>query len=151
MKLWRSKADAEIPAFNLAAMIDMVLLLVVFFTMSSQFQQSQQKPLDLPRLAGEGRVYEPERSMVVNLEASGQVSIGAGAPVSVQEVAREARAALAAVNNDPVRLDLVVRAESGTRAEHLNTLARALADAGVKRLKIVTAGEESVSSGGFTP
>jgi biopolymer transport protein ExbD len=151
MNLLRRHREESLPAFNLAAMIDVVLLLIVFFTMSSQFQQAQQRPRDLPRLEGEDRAYEPSKSMIVDLSVDGSLSSPEGVTLSVAEVARNAADALASVSNDSARLDVVVRADSRTPALHLNRLAAELSRVGVRTWKLATSGEDAPVGQGFTP
>ncbi|MFN7440054.1 MAG: ExbD/TolR family protein, partial [Phycisphaerales bacterium] len=47
MRLFKRK-DIPEAGFDLTAMIDIVLLLIIFFTLTSQFVQTLQRPMPLP-------------------------------------------------------------------------------------------------------
>jgi biopolymer transport protein ExbD len=61
----------EEAGFDLTAMIDITLLLLTFFVMGSQFQQSMRAEMELPNQAGEAPRAESTRAMLVDLLKDG--------------------------------------------------------------------------------
>lgn len=131
--------------FDLTAMIDVVLLLIIFFTLSSQFQQSQQAPKDLPALAGEETPYEPETSIVVDMSPTGELTVLGGRPITAEALASEV--ALAGEGGRKT-VSLIIRAEARMPSGHLNRLALALASGGVRTWELATSGEDRGGAGG---
>lgn len=149
MKLGRSTDIAE-ASFDLTPMIDIVLLLLVFFTMTAQFAATAQRPVNLPAESGEAGDVTATHVITVDIDRDGQLSI-LGSNVTLQRLV-EMISATANATGDPspaapaapgsrVRrrdVDIIVRADRDAAAGHLNQLARALSDAGVRRWKLAT-------------
>lgn len=138
MKIGRVKKTPE-AGFDLTPMVDVVMLLVIFFVLSSQFAQAVRKALSLPTEAGEAPgVMKPE-TLIVDIERDGTMSSGG------QRLDREGL--LATVRTQirlagaPEAVDLVVRADREGPAVHLNRVAIDLASLGVRSWKLATAGE----------
>lgn len=131
---------AKEASFDLTPMIDVVLLLIIFFSLTSQFSETMLRPMDLPRQPGQPALPDDSAmSIVVDLEKDGVLRV-LGREVSSAEVATMVREQMkgAAPGSDP--LEVVVRADRMCASSHLETLARALADAGVLKWKLATAG-----------
>ncbi len=64
MKFTRPKVTPE-ATFDLTNMIDVVLLLIIFFMLTAQFAKSNQREMDLPRQAGATGAVEGELAGVV--------------------------------------------------------------------------------------
>lgn len=129
-------------SFDLTPMIDVVLLLIIFFSMTSQFSETQNQPMDLPRERGEGpSKNEAAMSVVLDLDQDGGVHV-MGKEYSERELnemlARHSQAS-AATSGAP--LEVVVRADRRCLSSHLEQLARQLADAGFLQWKIATTGK----------
>lgn len=134
MKLSASARPKE-ATFDLTPMIDVLLLLIVFFMMTSQFTRTQLMPVNLPREAGEHGMPASPHSVFIDMDASGGLHV-LGRPIEPEAVAGVI---------GPVRpgaegaVDLVVRADRTCPAVHLNRLAETLARAGVRNWKLATA------------
>ena len=146
MKVGRPKELQE-ASFDLTPMIDVVLLLIIFFMLSSQFAQAQRRPMDLPQEAG--RPSKPEGTSVVVVDIDGpdryrlleqSMSLSEVAAAVADQVGRSADGAQ--------QLELVVRAERRTPALALNRLAEALTRVGVRTWKLATLGDGAPASGG---
>lgn len=131
-------------SFDLTPMIDVVLLLIIFFTLTAQFARTQQRPMDLPKEKGERLPPEGPASLVIDLDKEGQFSV-LGQPAQLPELTR-------LVENEARRfgdkLDVVVRAHRECPAAHLNRLATALASVKVRNWKLATSSEDSGGKGG---
>jgi len=137
MKLGRAKDVHEV-SFDLTPMIDVVLLLIIFFMLSSQFAQSDRAPMDLPR--EEGRPATPDGTSLVVIDVQGDDRYRLfGQTMTLNQVA-SAVAELVGRAGEQSQPDLVVRAPRTSTAASLNRLAVALARAGVRTWKLATDG-----------
>ena len=136
MKFGRARLPRE-ATFDLTPMIDVVLLLIIFFTMTSQFAKTQQAPMDLPREKGEKGAAEKPAELVIDLRKDGSLSV-LGMPTDLGKLTRMVEGEVLRVGD---KLDLVVRADRGCAAGHLNRLAEALAGIGVRSWKLATSAE----------
>jgi len=143
--------------FDLTSMIDVVMLLIVFFMMSSQFSQLENTTMDLPAQAGGIETSQRSTSVVIDLDAQGQIRIQ-GAEVPFERLGavlamerQEATAAKAGGEADTPgsvdgamqsqRAGLVIRADRNCSTRFLNRLALALAGLGARDWSLSTTGE----------
>ncbi len=138
MKFGRPRLATE-ASFDLTPMIDVVLLLIIFFTLTSQFAKTQLEALDLPKEKGAKAESAQQATIFIDLRADGRVSV-MGTQTDVPSVAKMVQGEVLRVGD---RLDLVIRAERKCPSQHLNRLADALAGVGVRNWKLATAGEGS--------
>lgn len=123
--------------FDLTPMIDVVLLLIIFFMLSSQFAQTIRRPLPLPQEAGQLGVGADKSSVLIDLEKDGTLWIAGrrgsrGELGATFESMREQKPGAA--------IDVVIRADRACPARELDALAASLLTAGVDRWKIATTG-----------
>lgn len=141
MRLGRARVtEANV---DLTPMVDVVLLLVVFFMLTTQFARSQQTPLDLPRQPGDEAHQPRQAAMVIDLAADGRLMI-LGTPTDLQTLQQDLERERAVAGAD---FDVVVRADRSASAAHLNALADTLARSGIRFWQLATASEGSASEG----
>lgn len=171
----RTRPERTIPeaGFDLTSMIDVVLLLIIFFMASAQFARTMRAEVALPEEAGEATARPPERSVYVDVRADG-VYMLAGEEVTLDRLVQlvvadlkrrgefdggdasnpeaDASAATSRVATGD-RVEVVVRADRAALGRHLNTLAAALTGAGIRDWKLAVAGRSGarVEKGGATP
>jgi biopolymer transport protein ExbD len=136
MRFGRSRSPQK-ASFDLTPMIDVVLLLIIFFTLTAQFARTQQTPMDLPKEKGEKAPEEKPTALVIDLNKDGTLSV-LGTPTQLSDLTHMVEGEFGRFHED---LDLTVRAHRECPAAHLNRLAEALAGAGVRNWKLATAGE----------
>lgn len=138
---FRRSEEMKAAEFDLTPMIDVVLLLIIFFMLSSQFARVNAKPLDLPSEPGE-KIAEGTSSheFVLDIDVSGAISIE-GSPVADSELEGVVTAAIG--NN----ADFVIRADRACMAERLNFVALTLVRLQVRSWKLAVAGEGGSSGG----
>ena len=139
MRFTRHKPTAS-GRFNMTPMIDVVLQLVIFFMYTSQFAQLARTSIDLPEQPGLERLDGPDSPLIIDVRASGEVLI-AGDPAGPERMARLLTVESARYP-DPSLLEVLVRADRQTPAEHINRIAAALREIGVTRWKLGTASTE---------
>lgn len=141
----RFNRNKEMPeaGFDITSMIDVVLLLTIFFMMSSQFSRVSQRALDLPHQPGDTHPRPDsaaDAAVVIDLEKDGQISVaGRNYPL-------ERLATLVAIDRHRAErtgnfLDVIVRADRATPAPQLQKLAGALSAEGVDSWRLATSGE----------
>jgi biopolymer transport protein ExbD len=136
MRFGRSRTPHH-ASFDLTPMIDVVLLLIIFFTLTAQFARTQQTPMDLPKEKGERAENEKPASLVIDLDQDGKLSV-LGVATDLPNLTRMVDGEVRRVGEG---LDLVIRAHKDAPAAHLNRLAEALAGVGVRNWKLATAVE----------
>lgn len=140
MRLSRPRELAEAP-FDLTPMIDVVLLLIIFFMLSAQFAETLGAPMDLPAEKGE-TTARAEHTIVIDLARDGSLAL-AGQGVALDRLVLLVSADIRSFSGRRQTWDVVVRADRLCPAAHLNRLASALTQAGVRNWKLATAGEGS--------
>ncbi len=63
--------------FDLTPMIDVVLLLIIFFTLTAQFARTLKTPLDLPQEPGAGQADLSPTAVVIDLTKDGELRLAA--------------------------------------------------------------------------
>jgi len=130
-------------SFDLTPMIDVVLLLIIFFTLTSQFARTQQRPMDLPREKGEKSAPDKPATLVIDLDKDGKLSV-LGMDTDLPRLTRMVEGEVLRVGEG---LDVTVRAHRECPAGHLNRLANALVSVNVRNWKLATSNEESGGKG----
>jgi biopolymer transport protein ExbD len=137
----RFRRSGEIPEahFDLTPMIDVVLLLIIFFMLTAQFANTQKTPMELPAEKGTGKLDTSETAVIVDLTRDGELRLAAepvGFEEFLQTISNDLRVSKAAGKS----LELTVRVDRACAARHLNALAAALTQMGVRNWKLATAG-----------
>lgn len=153
MKFQRVVEHHEIH-FDLTAMIDVVFLLIIFFTFSTVFTKTMAAAVDLPKERGEtpsGRVSAT--SIMVDIARDGSMTIPGQGRATSETVVNEALAvvAKAAKEGKVADLEITVRADRAAPALFVNRLAGDLARAGIRTWKLSTSGEGPSDTGGGAP
>jgi biopolymer transport protein ExbD len=130
--------NPEEATFDLTPMIDVILLLIIFFTLTSQFAKTQQRPMDLPKEKGEKSTQQAAASLVIDLARDGTMSV-LGSTAALGDLTKMVQSEVQRLG---AALDLTVRADRLCPAAHLNRLAEALAGVGVRDWKLATSSGE---------
>jgi biopolymer transport protein ExbD len=153
MILGRSRSPRE-ASFDLTPMIDVVLLLIIFFMLSSQFAQTEMRPVDLPREPGDKAAQdETKATLVIDVDRAGALSILGKAiePKELRDAVDPSRR-----TGGTATTQLILRVDRNCESAHLNRLARMLASWGVREWRLATAppgapiGERASADGGGT-
>lgn len=137
MRLSRPRQLAEAP-FDLTPMIDVVLLLIIFFMLSAQFAETLGTRLDLPKEKGQA-TRVAEHSIVIDLKRDGTLVLS-GRTVAADRLMLLVSADIRTFTAKKQNWEVVVRADRACPAAHLNQLAAALSNAGVRNWKLATEG-----------
>ena len=128
----------RVAPFAMTPMVDVVLLLLIFFMFTSQFSQITRTPLDLPKEPGEGVEIDDSAAIVLDLDKNGQIFVAAQ-PVDMDRLVRMVEVEIERRGGDVGLVDVLIRADRNAPAEHLNTIARRLRALGIGSWKLGTA------------
>lgn len=135
--------DASDASFDLTPMIDVILLLIIFFMLSSQFAGSQKSPMDLPKEHGEEAVSDDAvAKLAIDVGKDGSYTV-LGESLSLDQIADRAKAARP---SDPTRPSgIIIRADRNASAATVNRLAERLAAVGINNWSLAVAGDGGAS------
>lgn len=119
--------------FDLTPMIDVILLLIIFFMLTSQFAQTQLRPVDLPRESGPDVSGKASAAVVIDMDREGRLSVF-GQPLAMEELA----AIVPMGGAGPAGSSLIIRADRTGPAANLNRLAERLVALGVREWRLAT-------------
>jgi biopolymer transport protein TolR len=130
MPLVRLDAEED-PAPNMAPMIDVVLVLTIFFMCATKFSGDERKfDLDLPQVGG-AAVAEGGRPQLVEVEASGGVRFG-GEDIAIESLMPR----LAAARQAQPELAVMIRGERAVPHGRMAEIYEACRGAGVVHVAI---------------
>ena len=134
--------------FNMAPLIDIVFLLIIFFMLVNQFVGVENAPVDLPGLTeGEPELRQPEDKVVVTLrhvEGLDRPIYQIG-PVAVRSLERLA-ARLAQVKSVSPEVQMILRADRRLAYKHIRRVMLMASRHGIQTVQIAVAVGQPESS-----
>ena len=128
-------SDEEEPAPNLAPMIDVILVLTIFFMCATKFSGDERRfELDLPQVGG-AETVAGARPEIVEVEADGGLRLGPD-DVSLEELA----ARLAAARGAQPDVAVMIRGERAVPHGRMAEIYEACRTAGVRHVAISVRG-----------
>ncbi len=127
-------------------MIDVVLLLIIFFMMTSQFSRTEQAPLNLPAQRGDGSPAISEHAVIIDLHPDGRVSIR-GEIEEIDSLVVQIGSDAAASGLKPEALDIVIRADRDASAGALSKLCAGLSRIGARTVRLATDSDQAAVAG----
>lgn len=134
MKL-RERQRWEDPELNLISLVDVVLMLLVFFMMTTHFIQSTSVNVELPT-AGAPPVYSRSDGIEITVDAEGRYFID-GKPVAGSD-ALSLRDALLAAAGDKRDQPIILRADARATHQSVVTVMDVAGALGFAQLQILT-------------
>lgn len=127
-------------SFDLTPMIDVILLLIVFFMLSSQFSRTEQLPIPLPNERGIAAVdTENPGEIVIDMNVRGELFVR-GELIKPENLPRVLGVpADATTISAASKITILVRADKDAPAVHLNRLGATLARSGLSLWRLATA------------
>jgi biopolymer transport protein ExbD len=113
-------------------MVDIVLVLLLFFMVTSSFVHQSHLSMQLPK-AQQAAAGEPKSPITIDLSASGQVRMNKQA-LSMADLAGQLKALAA---KDPERV-IVLRADKNTTQQYVIDVLDAAQEAGLTRISFAT-------------
>ncbi len=129
----RSKAQPEV---NLTSLIDVVLLLLIFFMVSTSFVKQSQINISLPQAESSTVVEEPPEQIDIMITATGTYLINGRELINNRpETIRNALQKISAGNN---KLPLTISADADARHQHVVTAMDVAGRLGFTQISIAT-------------
>jgi len=118
----------ELPSINLTPMIDVVFLLIIFFMVGTNFNQSEGRiELEVPKVSGVGALVAPPESRVVQVTKDGAVALD-GKDISLPDLRQQ----LESSKRQYADISVVVRADAKAAYERVAEVLGVCSDAKVK-------------------
>jgi biopolymer transport protein ExbD len=117
---------------NMTPMIDIVFLLIIFFMTVNQISDQTNEPLELAKQPGSQD--QSQGAMTINIDAAGQIVV-AGEALSVLDLAAAVSGEVAAANDDPAAVTVIVRADRRGDCRSFNQVVGILARLDVSRVR----------------
>lgn len=130
---FRRRAPEE-PDINIVSMIDVVLVLLLFFMITTSFTKQSALKLDLPQASP--NAASPQEALTIDIDPVGRMALN-GQPVSVSDLPERLRS-LARQSGDGT---VVLRADRNTTQQHVVAALDAARQAGLLRVSIATQSE----------
>lgn len=128
----------EEPEISLTPLIDVVFTLIIFFVVTTTFQERAQIALDLPE-GGAPKAQVEEPPLVVSVDREGRYYVG-----DREVLGRDVESLLAALREaggDYPERRVLLRADAEARHQAVVTALDALGRAGLSRISIATVAE----------
>ena len=123
---------SEEPEINVISMVDIVLVLLLFFMVTSSFVHQSHLSMQLPK-AQQAAAGEPQSPITIDLSASGQVRMNKQV-MSMADLTGQLKALAA---KDPERV-IVLRADKNTTQQYVIDVLDAAQEAGLTRISFAT-------------
>ena len=132
MPLKQQFAD-EIPTLNLTPMIDVLMLLIIFFMVGTKFIESEKAlELQIPQVSEKGNPLSPAPSKkAVSVYRDGNVTLD-GKPVSLEQLTKR----LASARSQYKGLGVMVRGDADASFQRVASVLNACKQAGISDLGI---------------
>jgi biopolymer transport protein ExbD len=139
MKLSKGRRGGKLE-INMTPMIDVTFLLLIFFMTVNQVSKMNAEPLELPQL--KGSQDQSEAVITVNVDQYGDIVVSSN-HLSLGQFASLVGGELAANQNDPTRIKVVLRADRRGNCRVVNEIVAMLVKLDIHQVRIaVRSGEE---------
>ncbi|MEX0586603.1 MAG: biopolymer transporter ExbD [Pirellulales bacterium] len=122
----------ELPYINMTPMVDILLVLIIFFMLASKFSEVDRKiTVRVPEVAGAGALTPAPEKRVVHVDRDGNITLDNRAATLEQLTNR-----LAAARSQNRDLGVLVRGDGAGRVQRLAEVLTACRQAGVAEMAI---------------
>jgi biopolymer transport protein ExbD len=122
----------EIPALNLTSMIDVLFLLIIFFMVSTKFDELERNiDVAVPEVKQAGETSPPRQTVVVTVFADGHLELD-GESVSIDELVNQLTTARGGLSEPSV----VIRGDAACPFQHVAAALAACRQANISELGI---------------
>jgi biopolymer transport protein ExbD len=118
---------------NMTPMIDVVFLLMIYFMTTLNAASVSKEDMELPQL--KGSQDQTESALTINVSQSGRIIV-VGEEITLPQLIAIASDEIGRLDNDPLRLNVVVRADRRGTSRRVNEVVSALVKLDVSRIQI---------------
>lgn len=124
------------PEINVIPLIDVILVLLIFFMATATFDQQTRMKLSLPQVADTQVQSDKREELVVQISADGRFFVGSNEVINARiQTLREAIVRIAGDNREQA---VMVRADAGAQHQFVVTALDALGQLGFSQISIAT-------------
>jgi len=141
----RDRRAEDVPELNLVPLIDVILVLIIFFVVTTTFDTRSMLKLELPR--ADARAAEPEEntlSVLVNADGRYFIDDREALRTDIEAI----KATIVEVAGDDRERPVLLRADARTQHQAVVTAMDALGQLGFRRVAIATAPETGAGGSG---
>jgi biopolymer transport protein ExbD len=122
----------ELPAMNLTSMVDVLLLMLIFFMVGTQFVDDERNiDLQVPEVSEAGALSSAPEKRVVNVDRAGRITLERN-EVTLDELTRR----LAAARGEYSELGVIVRGDGAVDLQSVANVLSACREAGISDMGI---------------
>jgi biopolymer transport protein ExbD len=123
---------------NIIPLVDVMLVLLMFFVLTTTFEQHTRLRVSLPESAGEP-VADADDPLIVAIDREGRFYVAENEVLNpALDTLKEAIAAVTAERGDPAERRVLLRADARTEHQHVVTAMDALGQLGYSNVGIAT-------------
>ncbi len=128
---------------NVIPLIDVILVLLIFFMATATFDQQTRMKLSLPQVSDSQMQSDKRESLVVQISADGRFFVGSNEVINARiETLMEA---LQRIAGDDRQQAVMVRADAGAQHQYVITALDALGQLGFSQISIATTRADAAS------
>lgn len=132
---FRSKSRRDEPEVNLVPLVDVALLLVVFFMLSTTFVKMSAITLDLPEASPQAQ-SQPKKPLEITIDASGQFYVNEQRVINTQ--IETLKQAIQKAAGDDTKIPLLISADAKTPHQAVVSAMDAAGQLGFVHLSLAT-------------
>lgn len=129
-------ANADDPEINVISLIDVILVLLIFFMATATFEHQSRLKVSLPQASTESTQKDSGPSLVIQISAEGRFFVG-NSEVRNEQI-DTLKSAIAASAGDDRKQRVIIRADGRTPHQSVVLAMDALAQMGFVNLSIAT-------------
>ncbi|MGD9789527.1 MAG: ExbD/TolR family protein [Phycisphaerales bacterium] len=133
------RIEAGDGVFDMTPMIDVVMLLIIFFMFTSTFSREARTRVDLPEVKGESLPEASRASLTIDVSAEGRYFVG-GESVLMDRLVQIVGHTITEVGGAD-KVHVHIRADRSAGAHSINLIADRLSVLGVKSWQLGTSGQ----------
>jgi len=130
-----STPEGDEPEITVIPLIDVILVLLIFFMATATFDQNSRIKVQLPEASSEAK-EDSATPLIVQIDAEGRYFVNNSEVVNSR--IETLKSALEQLGGDPAKQSVVLRADARTQHQSVVTAMDALAQVGYRNLSIAT-------------
>lgn len=127
--------EGDEPEITVIPLIDVILVLLIFFIATATFDQNSRIKVQLPEASSEAKA-DSNQPLIVQIDAEGRYFVNNSEVINSR--IETLKSALEQLGGDPEKQSVVLRADARTQHQSVVTAMDALAQTGYRNLSIAT-------------
>jgi biopolymer transport protein ExbD len=127
--------ESDEPEITMIPLIDVILVLLIFFMATATFDQNSRIKVQLPEASSEAKA-DTDQPLIVQIDAEGRYFVNNSEVINSR--IETLKSALAQLGGDPSKQSVLLRADARAQHQSVVTAMDALAQTGYRNLSIAT-------------